>query len=245
MKYTAQRHQLLHLAEQLQRWDLLNPSGGALSMRLDDGNILMSTAGSAFHRWNIGVRDFIALTPGGQIVDRTGGLGAAATTTHLAIYRRFPAAGACLHAHTPYALAFASLGIAVPAVTNRLDILGEVPCLAADDTSVKRGFIADPVPLDLPEGMTPRAEAAAVNLLHIEPQIERVLGARESELAHHGLAFLLYRHGVFVFARTGEEAFDNLARVEEAARTALLQAVLGGGRDGIHLNPLFPAAPAA
>lgn len=242
MKYSAERHQLVHLAGEMKRWNMLNPAGGALSMRLHDGNILLSTTGSAFNRWNVGVKDFIVLTPDGDIVEQTSGLGVAATTTHLAIYKRFPAANACMHAHSPYSLAFASLGIPVPAVTNRMDILGEVPCLAADDTAVKAAYAADPTPLSIPSGMVQRADAAVVNVLHIEPQLEKALGPREAELARHGLAFLIYRHGAFAIARTPDEAFDNLARVEEAAHTALLQAVLGGGSSGIKLNPLFPAA---
>ncbi len=210
-------------------------------MRLPDGNILMSCAGSAFHRWNLTVKDFIALTPAGDIVDRPAGLGAAATTTHLAIYRRFPDANACLHAHSPYSLAFASLGLPVPSLTNRMDMLGEVPCIAADDTRIKADYLANPRPLQLPAGMSPRPDAAVVNLEHIEPQIEKVFGPRGHELAHHGLAFTLYRHGLFAFAKSADEAFDNVARVEEAARTALLQAVLGGDSGRIQLDRLFPA----
>ena len=242
MKYAAQRREMVHIVDEMKRWGLLNPSGGAFSMRMDDGNILMSVAGSAFHRWNIDVGDFIALTPDGDIVERTSRLGAAATTTHLAIYRRFPAANACIHAHTPYALAFASLGVCVPSVTNRMDVLGEVPCIASDDTAIKAQYRTNPIALHIPEGMNPRPESAVINMLHVEPQIEKILGPREAELDHHGLAFLLYRHGAFAFARTAEETFDNLARVEEAAHTALLQSVLGGGAHAIQLNPLFPAS---
>ncbi|MFF4504826.1 class II aldolase/adducin family protein [Streptomyces sp. NPDC001401] len=229
MMYETERRHLVGVIEDLRTWELLNPAGGAVSMRLPDGNILMSSTRLAFDRWQVSLRDFIVLTPDGAIVERTGGLGASGTPVHLDLYRMLPRAGALVHTHAPYTLAFASLGIPVPSVTNRADTFGEIPCLHADDRAVKAAFLARPVPLDLPEGTVQRPEVAAVNLLEYRPQLEEVIASRASELERHGLAFTLYRHGAFTIGRHVEETVDLMLRLEETARTALLQAQLTGG----------------
>jgi ribulose-5-phosphate 4-epimerase/fuculose-1-phosphate aldolase len=86
------------------------------------------------------------------------------------------------------------------------------------------------VPLDLPEGMVQRPEVAAVNLLEYRPQLEQLIAPRAGEMERHGLAFTLYRHGAFTVGRHLEETVDLMLRLEETARTALLQAQLTRGR---------------
>ena len=229
MKYEAERQHLLTILEELKRWDMLTPGGGAVSLRLADGNILLSTTALAFNRWNVSMRDFIALTPEGGIVEQTGGLGAAGTSTHLELYRLLPRAGAVVHTHAPYSLTFASLGLEIPSVINRSDPLGEIPCLRADDTAVKAAYLADPLPLHLPEGSVQRPDVAAVNLLHYQPQMKELIAPRAAELEHHGIGFTLYRHGAFTVGRQLEETCDLMMRLEESARTAYQQAALTGG----------------
>lgn len=229
MKYETERQHLVAVVGDLLDRSLLNPAGGAVSMRLPDGNVLMSCTRLAFDRWKISLRDFIVLTPDGKIIEQTGGLGASGTPMHLDLYRMLPLAGAIVHTHAPYSLAFASLGLPVPSVTNRADTFGEIPCLHADDREVKAGFLADPIPLDLPEGMVQRPDVAAVTLLEYRPQLEKEIAPRATELERHGLAFTLYRHGCFVVGRQVEETTDLMFRLEETAQTALLQAQLTGG----------------
>jgi hypothetical protein len=114
-------------------------------------------------------------------------------------------------------------------VTNRADTFGDIPCLHADDRTVKAEFIAAPVPLDLPEGMVQRPDVAAVTLLHYRPQLEQIIAPRAEEMQRHGLAFTLYRHGAFTVGRQLEETAHLMLRLEESARTAVLQAALTGG----------------
>ncbi|MEU8733707.1 class II aldolase/adducin family protein [Streptomyces tendae] len=229
MLYEPHRQHLTRIVQDLLAWDVLNPAGGAVSVRLPDGNVLMSCTRLAFDRWKVSLRDFIVLAPNGDIIEQTGGLGASGTPMHLDLYRMLPRAGAIVHAHSPYTLAFASLGVPVPSVTNRADTFGEIPCLHADDSVVKARFQADPVPLDLPQGMVQRPDVAAVNLLEYRPQLEKVIAPRAGEMDRHGLAFTLYRHGGFTVGRHLEETLDLMLRLEETARTALLQAQLTGG----------------
>ncbi|MBT1098090.1 class II aldolase/adducin family protein [Streptomyces sp. Tu102] len=229
MRYETQRRHLVDVIEDLLRWELLNPAGGAVSVRLPDGNILLSCTRLAFDRWKVSPRDLIVLTPDGAVIEQTGGLGASGTPMHLDLYRMLPRAGAIVHTHAPYTLAFASLGLPVPSVTNRADTFGDIPCLHADDRTVKAKYLAEPIPLDLPEGMVQRPDVAAVNLLEYRPQLQEVIAPRADELERHGLAFTLYRHGAFTVGRQLEETADLMLRLEESARTALLQTQLTGG----------------
>lgn len=240
MKYSEERTQLVNIIDELRRWDLLDCGGGAVSARLSSGDILMSTTGSAFRRWKVGPEDFVVLTSDGSIVEQTGGLGASGTPIHLAIYELFDRCGAIIHSHTAYSRAFAALGRSVPNCLNTLDTLGAVPCLAANDAEVKAAYRARPIPFDMPEGVVQRPDVAAVNVLHLIPELKQKMLARAGELNHHGLAFTLYRHGVFAFARNLDEAFDNLNRVESGARTAIHLATLMGGLDRVSTNPLYP-----
>jgi ribulose-5-phosphate 4-epimerase/fuculose-1-phosphate aldolase len=52
------------------------------------------------------------------------------------------------------------------------------------------------------------------------------LGKRSQELKRHGLAFTVYKHGIFVLARNIDEAFDNLLRVEKNAQTQIFATML-------------------
>ncbi|MGH3972628.1 MAG: class II aldolase/adducin family protein [Pseudonocardiaceae bacterium] len=188
----------------------------------------------------------IALSPTGRIVDRSGRLAASGTQLHLAIYETFGQVGAVVHCHAPYSLAFASLGVAVPSVTNQADTLGEIPCLIADDTAAKEQVRSGQLAVPVPEGIVQRPDVNAVNLIELIPQLREQFLPRAEEITRHGLAFTIYRHGAVAMARGLYEATENLARVEVSARTALFQAILRGGMAGIVANTLFPpAAPAA
>ncbi len=97
MQYLNVRQSLIAAISDMLRFDVLEPSGGAVSIRLDSGNILMSSTGLAFRRWHVSTSDFIILTPtapDGGVVEKTGGLGASGTPLHLAIYKHLPRAGA-------------------------------------------------------------------------------------------------------------------------------------------------------
>jgi ribulose-5-phosphate 4-epimerase/fuculose-1-phosphate aldolase len=244
VRYQAERDLIANTVARLSRWGMLDSTGGAVSCRAADGAILVTATGTSFRSWEMTASDVIALSPDGAIVDRTSRPAASDTQIHLAIYQHFPAAGGIVHAHAPYSLAFASLGQPVPAVTNQLDTLGEVPCLGADDTTIKARVRAGELDVQVPEGIVARPDAHAVTLELIPPLLA-TLGPRADELHRHGLGFLIYRHGAVTLARSLYEATENLARIEVAARTALFQAILCGGLAGIRSNPLFAGAGAS
>jgi ribulose-5-phosphate 4-epimerase/fuculose-1-phosphate aldolase len=219
-------------------WGLLNPAGGAISVRTPDDRMVISTTGSASRlHWDITPADHIVLDMNGDIVEQTAGLGVSGTPLHLALYRMLPKAGAILHAHAPHSLIFSSLGHQVPSVTNRCDALGLIPCLAADDETIKREYRANPYDFAMPAGMVQRPDVAVITVAHYEPLLHKLIAPRATELERHALAFTLYRHGAVIVGRDIGEAVDALFRVEESAECALRQTALTGG--AIHPNRLF------
>lgn len=228
MLYVEQREKLLEVLSELKTQDLIDCVGGALSMRCSDHHMIITTTGSAFKRWNIDRRDFIVLDWNGNIVESSERLGPSGTPVHLEIYKTFPESQSIVHTHSPYSLVFAALKMPVPSSINAMDTLGEIPCLYADDYTIKQEFKKNPVSLQVPEGMAQRPEVYAINTLHLIPQMKEKLLPRQAELSRHGLAFTVYKHGIYVFARSADEAFENLVRIETSARTHIFsQLVLG------------------
>ncbi|MCA1703753.1 MAG: class II aldolase/adducin family protein [Actinobacteria bacterium] len=240
MRFEAERDLICNVIARLKDWGMLDMTGGAVSMRAADGTILVTPSGTSFRAWQMVPSDVIALSPQGEIVDRSSRLAASGTQLHLAIYETLGDAGAVVHCHAPYSLAFASLGISVPSVTNQADTLGEIPCLIADDDAVKEQVRSGQLTVPVPEGIVQRPDVNAVNLTELIPQLRDHFLPRADEITRHGLAFTIYRHGAVTMARGLYEATENLARVEVSARTALFQAMLRGGMTGIVANPLFP-----
>ncbi|MDJ1133624.1 class II aldolase/adducin family protein [Streptomyces iconiensis] len=241
MRYAAERELLVDTINDMMRLGLLDPTGGALSVRADSGDIIITATGSAFSRWKVTARDMMVISSTGEVVEQTSRPGPTSALLHMEIYDRFPDAGAIVHAHATYSLAFASLGIGVPSCVNQLDTLGEVPCLIADDTAIKRKVLAgseDAPQVTVPEGLSQRPDIAAKDMQLI-PQLEEKLVPRAEEIKQHGIGFLLYRHGAFTVARGLHEAVENLARIEMSARTAIFQGILRGGAAGIAENLLF------
>lgn len=170
-------------------------TGGAVSVRAPDGTILVTPSGTSFRAWQIVPSDVIALSPEGEIVDCSGRLAASGTQLHLSIYEMFDHVGAVVHCRAPYSLAFASLGLPVPAVTNQADTLGEIPCLVADDATVKEQVRSGWLNVDVPEGIVQRPDVNAVNLAQLVPQLRTHFVSRVDEITRHRLAFTIYRHG--------------------------------------------------
>ncbi len=106
--------------------------------------------------------------------------------------------------------------------------------MVTDDTRIKADQVAHPdrYPNIIPEGATPRPDINAVPIEQIAA-VDKLIGHRAEELQRHGIAFLLYRHGVYVVARNLTEACENLGRVESAALATLAQAQLLGGLDKV------------
>jgi ribulose-5-phosphate 4-epimerase/fuculose-1-phosphate aldolase len=222
MLFASQRNKLLSVLEDLKLYDLIDPGGGDISIRCDDKYIITTPTGSAFRRWHVNDKDLVVLDLDGNAIEKGQYLGPGETPITLAIYNLFPNCNACIHSHTKYSLAFASKGMSIPSTINLMDTLGEVPCVIADDFALKNEFMDNNLHLKIPSGMVQRPDVANIFISHIIPQIEKKMIPRKDELNKHGLAFTIYRHGIFVFARNLDEAFENLMRVEASARNHIL-----------------------
>jgi ribulose-5-phosphate 4-epimerase/fuculose-1-phosphate aldolase len=227
MLYVQEREHLLTVIEDLVKFRLIDCTGGLLALRCGPEHLLMSTFGSAFRRWRLGLEDFIVTDYQGGVVEKHRHSGPASTLMALEIFKLFPLANAVLHTHAEFSLAFASLNMSIPPAAHLMQTLGEVPCLKAEDQRIKEEYLRNPYPVSVPPAMDNRPEIVAVSL-RILPQIKEKLGHRKHELEKHGLAFTTYRHGVTVMARNMDEAFNNLARVEASARTYLYSGMIAG-----------------
>jgi len=84
---------------------------GNLSVRLSDGNILMTPSG--LPKGQLASDDLVVVAADGTHVE--GRLTASSEAAmHLAVYRRRPEVKACVHSHAPHATAFAAAGIPLP-----------------------------------------------------------------------------------------------------------------------------------
>jgi ribulose-5-phosphate 4-epimerase/fuculose-1-phosphate aldolase len=238
MAHEAERQHILHAVEDMTRWGTLDPAGGSISVRIDRTNILSTTANAAFNRWNITPAHTMVYTIDGGIVERGAALAPPDAPLHMAVYREFPDCNAIIHTHTPYSLAFASLGLGVPACTNKVDTLGEIPCFVDGDPALKEDVRSGRIQVEVPECMGSRPDVIAGYTHMVNRQVLEHFRPRADELKRHGLGFVVYRHGLFVFGRHLDEAVENVTRIEVSARTALFQATLQGGLNGIEPDSL-------
>lgn len=161
-------------------------TSGNYSVRLDDGSFAVTVSG-----WHKG-----RLTPDG--VMRVDGEGAsldgkrpsAETTLHLALYRRFPDAGAVLHSHSPQAVALSR-------------VLG-------GDWVIRAHELVKAFP-----GVTTHAVEIAVPIVENSQDMAEIEAAIDPRLAGNAPppAYLIRGHGLYGWGRDIAEA----ERVIEAA----------------------------
>lgn len=220
--------EIQEIALQLYQWNWIDTTGGSLSVRLpqDPDLFAMTPTHSGFRdRWNI--RD-----SGLVVLDKNLNLHRYSTSqyrahpsavVHRKIFDVFPEANSIIHTHAPHSLVFACAGKAIEPLTLHSKILGSVPCFSSDADEIRDrsgGLVAAKE-----ERMTSGVEGYAYahkHFLEVLPQIENILGPRRSELQRHGLAFNVYKHGIFTFGRNLNEAYDNLIRVERNAQVQIL-----------------------
>lgn len=143
----------------LSRGRLIAGSEGNISVRLDDGTIMITPSGVC--KGSLGSDDAV-------LVDSTGEIEpgrkqpSAELAMHLFVYRRRPDVGACVHSHAPHATSFALAGSGL-----------------SDDLLAEMALTTGPVPLAA--YATPGTEAVAQSL---EPLIEN---HEAFLLSNHGL----------------------------------------------------------
>ena len=101
----------------MKREGLVFGTWGNISVRLDDGNILITPSKVAYEEMQ--PEDLVVLSPQGDTVS-----GHRLSTSEREIHRRImlarPDVGAIIHAHSPYAMAAAARNTGVPAITEEM-----------------------------------------------------------------------------------------------------------------------------
>lgn len=107
--------------------NLVIAADGNFSMRLPDGNILITPSGR--NKGLLQPEDMIVLNPSGVRIQGNG-KASSESQMHSFLYQLRPDAGAVFHSHPPYATVFASIERAVPEnyFVEAPLMLGSVPC---------------------------------------------------------------------------------------------------------------------
>jgi L-fuculose-phosphate aldolase len=105
---------------------LIAGTDGNLSIRLDDGSILITPAGKA--KGYMAEDDMVLVTGDGQILSQKG-RPSSELLMHLAVYKRRIDINACCHAHPPFATAFSAIGRRLPGgvLPEVIISIGDIP----------------------------------------------------------------------------------------------------------------------
>lgn len=118
--------EVVAVAHRLDAKGLVSATDGNISVRLTDGNFLVTPSGK--NKSTLTVRDLIVVGPDGSRVRGTS-RPSTELKMHLAIYRHRPDVHAVVHAHPVHATAFAVSGKRIPAdaFPEAIVQLGEIP----------------------------------------------------------------------------------------------------------------------
>lgn len=138
MKLEAIRHALVGLHEELPRHNLVVWTGGNVSARDPESN-LVAIKPSGVRYEDLTAESMVVVDIAGNVVEGT--LNPSSdTASHLYIYRHRPDVNGVVHTHSRYATAFAAVGRPIPVyLTAQADEFGgEIPCagfaLIGDDS---------------------------------------------------------------------------------------------------------------
>ena len=122
----ALRNEIVRVCHRLYERGLIAGGEGNVSARLDDGNILVTPSGAS--KIDVSESDLVIVSPDGKPVAGSG-RASSELGMHLRIYRLRPDVGAVVHAHPPFATAFAVAGedLMAPVLPEILVLIGGVP----------------------------------------------------------------------------------------------------------------------
>jgi len=228
MHLESVKQEIVEIAHQMWLRGHANTTGVAISVRVDDGSILVDPSGTGFRRCGLTTDEIIVIDEKCELIEGPKSRRAPVNTViHAEFYRRFPLAKACVHCHPVYSGVFACLGRTIEPFTLQSKLIGSVPCVMVNDSEAKDEYyrLEDPETVKVPSGLMQRPEVFYV-MDRAAKEATSLIRDRADELRRHGLAFTLFEHGIFVFGRNLGEAFDNLERVECNARTILFAQLL-------------------
>lgn len=218
------------MATQLYNWGWIDTTGGSFSVR-DPNNIAsfwLTPAGSGFRRWNLKRDGILHLDADlSRLPDSTAQKpGHPSALVHRQIFELFPHANAVIHTHSPFSLTFACKNRSVEPLTLHSQIIGSVPCFTSDVDEILNRNVGFGSRIPIQRQGTRGRDYVYTHFERLGDQLQVFASKRSNEVTEHGLAFTVYKHGIFVLARTLDEAFDNLIRVERNAQVQILSSLI-------------------
>jgi L-ribulose-5-phosphate 4-epimerase len=170
-------------------------SGNVSGRDLETGHVVIKPSGLRFEE--LGPENMVVVDDSATVIEGEH-KPSSDTATHCYIYREMPEVGGIVHTHSPYATAWATLGLDIPCVLTAMadEFGGPIPC---------GGF-------------------ALIGGEEIGREVVRVL--REGPNPHSP-AVIMQNHGVFTVGRTPLAAVKAAVMVEDVARTVFLARQLG------------------
>ena len=123
--YEKERREIIDTALKIKDYGLISLAGGNVSMRLDNGDILVTPSGTYYETMNL--EDVLLIDKDGNV--KEGSLKPSVDTVALVyIYEHMPEVNAVIHTHQNYATAVGLVSDRLPVVTTTLSnvTLGEV-----------------------------------------------------------------------------------------------------------------------
>ena len=184
---------LVHIGQLLFDKNLVDISGGNISMRQGDALFFTPTGSGPLYHWCLGEENIVQ----GNIKETQSLLDDPRFTkeghSHLAIYQEFPSVNGIIHAHPKYLFPFLAKEAPLPPVLRSNDSYGE---------------------LQYHEAAEPYSEDQA-------KKIVKVFRGQEDRLKTKGAAVLMPRHGIIVAAKNLLVALDCLDRIHNNAFAVL------------------------
>ena len=115
--YNKQKREIIETALEIKRSRLISLSGGNVSMRMPNGQILLTPSGTSYETMK--VKDIIVVDSKGNRIE--GKLRESVDTVALLyIFEHMPDVNAIIHTHQPYATAAGLIGDTLPAAVTTL-----------------------------------------------------------------------------------------------------------------------------
>jgi len=115
--HTELKKEIIEAALQIKQYGLIALSGGNVSVRLDDGNVLVTPSGMSYE--GMKPDDILLMKPDGEVIE--GKLRPSVDTVALLyIYEHMPQVNAIIHTHQPYASAVGLIADELPVACTTL-----------------------------------------------------------------------------------------------------------------------------
>ena len=125
MLYEESRKALLKCVLRLYQKGLIQLNSGNVSVRVSDGHLAITPTGISYD--DMSEEDLVVIDLNGGVVEGKY-KPSSETPMHTTVYKNIPDVKAIVHTHSPFALAFATVGRSIPVIsTEGLAVRGPIP----------------------------------------------------------------------------------------------------------------------